>query len=121
MCQCFLAGDDRVNEHPGLTMIHTILAREHNRVAAKLREINSEWSEERVYQESRRIVGALIQHITFAEFLPRVLGPEVMKENSLDLLQSGYFTGYRQDCDHVMLNEFSGAAFRSRQICQTVT
>ena len=112
MCQCFLAGDDRVNEHPGLTMIHTILAREHNRIATQLREINPQWEEEKVFQETRRIVGALIQHITFSEFLPRVLGPDLMTDYSLNLLPGGYFTDYSPNCSKLMLNEFSGAAFR---------
>ena len=110
--QCFMAGDERVNEHPGLTMIHTLLAREHNRIATQLREINPQWEEEKVFQETRRIVGALIQHITFSEFLPRVLGPDLMTDYSLNLLQDGYFTDYSPNCSKLMLNEFSGAAFR---------
>ena len=101
-----------MNEQPGLTMMHTLMVREHNDVATNLAMINPHWDKERVFQETRRIVGALIQHITFSEFLPRVLGPDLMTDYSLHLLQDGYFTDYSPNCSKLMLNEFSGAAFR---------
>ena len=42
---CFGAGDMRINEHHGLTGMHTIWMREHNRVAKELKRINvEEWS-----------------------------------------------------------------------------
>jgi len=110
--QCFLAGDERVNEHPGLTTVHTLLAREHNRIATTLREMNPMWDEEKVFQEARRIVAGIIQHITYTEFLPRVLGPQLMAQYSLSTLQSGYSSDYTPHCSAVMLNEFSTAAFR---------
>ena len=112
--KCFMAGDERVNEHPGLSMIHTMVAREHNRIAAQLRTINNHWDQEKVFQETRRIVVALIQHITYSEFLPRVLGPDMMAEFSLSLLPGGHTSPshYDQHCEAVILNEFAGAAFR---------
>ena len=73
----FLAGDTRVNEQPGLMTIHTIFMREHNRVAAVLASLNPEWSNERLYQEARKIVGAEIQKITYSEFLPTIMGSGV--------------------------------------------
>ena len=33
---CFKSGDKRLNEHPGLTLYHTIWMREHNRVVEAL-------------------------------------------------------------------------------------
>ena len=39
------------------------------------------------YQETRHINAALIQHITFNEFLPMVLGKEVMHAHDLVLLK----------------------------------
>jgi len=110
--QCFLAGDDRVNEHPGLATIHTVLLREHNYIASKLIRINPHWNNEKVFQETRKIVSAIIQHITYNEFLPRVMGPSMMKKYSLELLSTGYSDGYTSDCSLAIFNEFSTAAFR---------
>ena len=58
---------------PLLTVMHTLLVREHNRVAARLAQLNPSWNDEIVYQESRRIVVAEMQHITFTEWLPNIL------------------------------------------------
>ncbi len=57
---CFFAGDARANEQPTLTVLHTLFVREHNRVADRLRQLNTDgrnnrdgWSDERIYQEAR--------------------------------------------------------------------
>ncbi|GFR82948.1 peroxidasin [Elysia marginata] len=38
---CYLAGDERVNEHPGLTAIHTLFMRKHNLWAHRIRQMVS--------------------------------------------------------------------------------
>jgi len=63
-----------VNEQPQLTVIHTIWMREHNRIAKILTELNPSWSSDTVFEETRRIVIAELQHITYNEFLPTLLG-----------------------------------------------
>jgi len=63
-----------VNEQPQLAVINTIWMREHNRIANILSNLNPTWSGETVFQETRRIVIAQLQHITYNEFLPTLLG-----------------------------------------------
>jgi len=90
----------------------TVLVREHNRIAMDLSNINPHWSNETIYQETRKIVSALVQHITYNEFLPRILGPSTIKEFSLEPLSHGYYDGYISNCSAGIFTEFSTAAFR---------
>ncbi|KAG7162792.1 Chorion peroxidase-like 6 [Homarus americanus] len=109
---CFLAGDSRVNEQPGLTAIHTVWMRQHNTVARQLRSINPQWSDEAVFQEARRIIVAQIQHITYNEWLPIIVGNNFMQSFGINVLQNGYSFDYNDNFNPSMNNEFSTAAFR---------
>lgn len=80
-----IIGEIRVNEQLVLTVMHTLMAREHNRVAAGLAEVNPHWDDETLFQEARRINIAEIQHITYNEFLPILLGKDVMEKFGLVL------------------------------------
>ena len=71
---CFLAGDHRANEQLGLTAMHTVWFREHNRVATELLRLNPHWDGDTIYHEARKIVGAQMQHITYSHWLPKVGG-----------------------------------------------
>lgn len=110
--KCFMAGDSRVNEQPGLTALHTIWMREHNRVARHLSTLNPGWDDERLFQEARRVVGAEVQHVTLAEFLPAVLGESVAQIFGLKPATSGHWRGYDTTENPGVSNVFAAAAFR---------
>lgn len=102
---CFLAGDFRANEQLGLTSMHTIWFREHNRIAAELLRLNPHWDGDTIYHEARKIVGAEMQHITYAHWLPKIFGDFGMK-------MLGEYKGYDPNINAGILNEFATAAFR---------
>ena len=103
---CFLAGDVRVNEQVGLTTMHTIWYREHNRIAKILSELNPHWDDETVYQEARLIVTAEWQHVVYTEYLPKILGASVWQN------VAGDYKDYDDTVDASILNSFATAAFR---------
>ncbi|XP_047356142.1 uncharacterized protein LOC124951581 isoform X3 [Vespa velutina] len=109
---CFRAGDGRLSEQPALTSIHVVFLRLHNRLATKLVALNPHWSDERTFQETRKIIGAIVQHITYREFLPIILGNEVMKVFDLEVLTKGYYHGYDPSVNPTIANSFSTAAYR---------
>lgn len=106
---CFRGGDERVNEHPALTSMHTVWLRHHNRVARRLQQLNSHWDDNRLFHETRRILNAQWQHIVYTEWLPPILGPEAMVR--YQLVPTGR-SRYAPDVDATILNEFAAAAFR---------
>ncbi|MGH0114557.1 UNVERIFIED_CONTAM: hypothetical protein FKN15_020468 [Acipenser sinensis] len=102
---CFLAGDHRANEQLGLTAMHTLWFREHNRIARELLKLNPHWDGDTVYHETRKIVGAQMQHITYQHWLPKILGEVGMKI-------IGEYKGYDPNVNGGILNAFATAAFR---------
>lgn len=109
---CFIGGDGRVSEQPALAVIHTLWVREHNRVMNGLRQQNSHWDAEKLFQHTRRILSAMFQHITYNEFLPRILGWNAVSLYGLKLLPQGYYKDYSPTCNPSVLNEFAAAAYR---------
>ncbi|XP_075210101.1 salivary peroxidase/catechol oxidase-like [Lycorma delicatula] len=109
---CFLAGDNRVNEQLALGVLHTVFVRVHNLYAERLAAINPHWDDETIYQETRHIMAAVVQHITYAEFLPRLLGPTAMERYGLNLKYEGYSNDYDPEVDVSIPASFATAAFR---------
>jgi len=61
-----------------------------------------------VFEEARKIVGALLQHITYTEYLPEIIGANAM--NTYGLNEGNYV--YNSSQDPSLANVFSAAAFR---------
>ncbi|KAL7987076.1 hypothetical protein Chor_005995 [Crotalus horridus] len=97
---CFLAGDNRVNDMPGLIVLQTLFMREHNRLATELKRLNPQMSGEELYQESRKILGATMQKITYTEYIPALLG---------DSSALPFYRGYNDSVDPRISNVFTNA------------
>jgi len=105
----YLAGDVRANEHVGLTAIHTLFVREHNRLAREIAQrdfsganLTDPFVDEVIFQRARAVVGAILQNITYSEWLPTLLGSDRL----------GNYEGYKPGIDPQLSNVFTGAAFR---------
>ncbi len=101
-----------MNEQTVLALVHTLMVREHNRICREFQKLNPHWSDETIFQETRHIMAALMQHITYNEFLPMVLGKEVMHRHRLVLLKDGYSDSYDASINPSTANGFATAAFR---------
>ncbi|XP_063974115.1 peroxidase-like isoform X2 [Diachasmimorpha longicaudata] len=109
---CYKAGDDRVNFEPSLAVMHTIWVREHNRIAEKLSKMNPTWSDEKLYQESRQIVIAEIQHITYEEWLSTILGKTYARVLGFVSNAENGRINYNQYEDPAVSNEAATAVLR---------
>uniref|UniRef100_A0A8C3A8N0 Eosinophil peroxidase n=1 Tax=Cyclopterus lumpus TaxID=8103 RepID=A0A8C3A8N0_CYCLU len=94
------------NEHLGMIALHTLFLREHNRLVKELHLLNPRWSPDTLYQEARKIMGAIHQILTWEHYLPRVLG-----ESAMSRLLPPY-KGYDPEVDPSIANVFAAAAFR---------
>lgn len=102
--QLFLCGDVRANENVGLTSMHTVFVREHNRLVDLISAQQPGLNDEQKYQLARKIVGAEMQVITYKEFLPALLG-------SANAPQASAYS-YSPGEDASITQSFAVAAFR---------
>ena len=98
----YRAGDERANENIGLTAMHTLFAREHNRLAAEFAGANPDWTDQQIFDAARRRVTAQLQSITVNEFLPVLLDGDGL----------GPYRGPRAGMDAQISNVFAAAAYR---------
>ncbi|RLU23752.1 hypothetical protein DMN91_003958 [Ooceraea biroi] len=109
---CYATGDTRANQNPQLTILQIVLLREHNRVADYLAELNPHWTDETIFQETRRIVIAEHQNIAYYEWLPIFLGLMQVYENKINYDTTNYVDDYDKTVKGNVLNEHANAANR---------
>ena len=56
----------------GLSSIHTLFLREHNRIATELALVNPLWSDDKIFNEARRILIGIYQHIIYNEWVCKI-------------------------------------------------
>ncbi|XP_027853231.2 peroxidase-like [Aphis gossypii] len=110
---CYRSGDGRVNQHPDMAVSQVALLRLHNFLVTEFAQLNPQWNDEILYQEARKFVIAIIQHITYNEFLPILLGENYVRENGISPLKQGYSNLYNSNINPSTLASFAGGAFRS--------
>ena len=96
-----VAGDVRANENAALTAIHTLMAREHNRIADALPSWISEYDR---FQLARAVVIAEQQFITYTEFLP-ALGVNLSP-----------YQGYNFFLNPAIAHEFASTGYRAHSM-----
>ncbi|CAF0786429.1 unnamed protein product [Didymodactylos carnosus] len=104
--KCFQAGDPRVMENLLLTGITTQWWRFHNHLARQLKQLHNDWSDERLFEEAKKINVAYFQHTVFDEYLRVMLGKDI---------HAKYFSGpsqYDPRKSPAIWTEFATAAFR---------
>jgi hypothetical protein len=86
--------DTGVNENwwLGLSLMHTLFAREHNTVVGELRRAYPAWGEERLFRTARLIIAALIAKIHTVEWTPAILATR-----TIDLALRGNWYGAPKD------------------------
>ncbi|ODM94302.1 Peroxidasin [Orchesella cincta] len=106
----YLAGDERVNEMPALTTMHTLLVREHNRIAGEVQQVRPQWSDDEVFENARRILIAEWQNVVYGEYLPVILGDATMIAFDLNLGED--HTLYNPMLNPTIFHAFATAAYR---------
>ena len=96
-----MTGDVRGNVTPLMLAYHSLFVREHNRYCDVLQKTHPTWDDETLYQEARRRVAAHIQHITYREYLPALLGEPLP-----------LYAGYDPTIDAGVENLFAASTFR---------
>ena len=105
----FHAGDVRANENPGLQSVHTVWVKEHNRIAEEIYKKFPDKTDEELFQEARKYLIAVWQHITYDEWLPMVIGEKAILDLGLSNIKRSEYDPTQRP---TIFQEFSTAAFR---------
>jgi peroxidase len=98
----FIAGDTRANENLGLLAMHALFAREHHRIVDALAAADPTLTVAELFEGARARVEALVQAITYNEFLPKLIGTGALPAH----------TGFNPAINPAVSLEFSTAIYR---------
>lgn len=101
----FKTGDIRSNQTPFLLLFQSLFLRYHNYIADNLGGINKHWDDDKLFEESRRILIAIYQAIIYEEWLGTWI------ESNTKFTDT-----YEENIDPSNTNEFNTAAFRAFHI-----
>ncbi|XP_063438738.1 peroxidase-like protein [Mytilus trossulus] len=93
-----------------LTIFHVIFLRENNKILRDLKQLG--WSGESLFNETRKIMSAIYQHIVYTEYVPAVIGQDAMLIYGLKSTRYGHNTMYNPKSDATTSNVFATAAIR---------
>ena len=98
----FMTGDVRAAENVALSSLHTLFTREHNAQVDRLKLEDPTYNDDELFLLARVHVEAIMQAVTFNEFLPKLLG-----ENAIDK-----YAGHDETVNPAISVEFSTAVYR---------
>ncbi|KAI5712646.1 hypothetical protein M8J75_010181 [Diaphorina citri] len=110
---CYTSGDPRVNQNLDLYATTLALNKFHNYLVEKLALVKPGATDEVLYQTGRKIMGAVLQHITYNDMLPALLGKEYVAAVGLAPEPSGYSKVYNPDVNPTTLADMVAGAYRS--------
>ena len=97
-----VTGDVRAAENVALSSMHTIFTREHNRIVDEMAAADPSLTDDQLFDAARARVEAIVQAITFNDFLPILVG-----EHAFDA-----YTGFDDTINAGISVEFSTAVYR---------
>lgn len=97
-----ITGDIRSNENVALFAMHALFAREHNRLVDELAAADPTLTTAELFQGARARVEAIMQAITYNDFLPKLIGEDAIAD----------YTGFKSNVNPAILLEFSTAIYR---------
>lgn len=102
---------DQCNEDPVLGFLQRLFLREHNRLATIISQIKPDWEDEKIFYEARKFVIAELQHITYNEFIPAILGREMANNDGMKLQNDKFYSDYSSQNRPGTYNEAATSAF----------
>jgi hypothetical protein len=105
-------GDPRNDENRIIAQMHTIFIRFHNQLADRVAAEHPRWSKTRVFEEAQRQTRLHYQWAVLTDFLPMIVGRDMVRSVLPDLRNPAPNLAYYNPCSDAMPVEFSVAAYR---------